>query len=71
MDKAGVAKPGKVGSVHILRHSGALERLRETGNPRAVQDQLRHKSQLMTLRYLKTLSREESLAIQGRVDFRW
>jgi len=71
MDEAGVAKPGKVGSVHILRHSGALERLRETGNPRAVQDQLRHKSQLMTLRYLKTLSREESLAIQGRVDFRW
>jgi len=33
MEEAGVAKPGKVGSVHILRHSGALERLRETGNP--------------------------------------
>lgn len=71
MNEARIAKPDHVGSVHILRHSGALERLRVTGNPRAVQDQLRHKSAVMTLRYLKTLSHEESLQIQGSVDFHW
>jgi len=71
MDKANIVKPDGVGSVHILRHSGALERLKRTGNPKAVQDQLRHKSALMTLRYMKTLSHEESLAIQQEVDLRW
>ena len=59
--KAGIPRPSKerdhVGAVHILRHSGAIERLRLTGNPRAVQHQLRHKSALMTMRDLKTLSR--------------
>ena len=69
--KAGVIKPAGVGSVHILRHSGAIERLRRTGNPKAVQDQLRHRSALMTLRYMKTLSRQESLEIQQQVDFQW
>lgn len=73
--KAGITKPSrtrdKVGSVHILRHSGAIERLRQTGNPKAVQDQLRHKSARMTLRYLKTLSADESLRIQQQVDFDW
>jgi integrase len=74
-DSAGVRRPTKkndrVGAVHILRHSGAIERLRQTGNPKAVQDQLRHKSALMTLRYLKTLSADESLKVQQGVDFRW
>ena len=41
-DKAGIARPSrekdKVGTVYILRHSGAIERLRRTGNPKAVQD---------------------------------
>lgn len=60
-----------VGKVHILRHSGAIERLRLTGNPRATQSQLRHKSALMTLRYLKTISEDESLQIQQGVDFHW
>ena len=69
--KAGLVKPDGVGTVHILRHSGAIERLRQTGNPKAVQDQLRHSTALMTLRYLKTLSHEESLRIQREVDFRW
>ncbi|GAJ04926.1 unnamed protein product, partial [marine sediment metagenome] len=45
-DKAGIPRPSKerdhVGSVHVLRHSGAIERLRLTGNPRATQNQLRH-----------------------------
>lgn len=74
-DKAGIPRPSKerdhVGAVHILRHSGAIERLRITGNPRATQNQLRHRSALMTLRYLKTLSADESLKIQQTVDFGW
>ena len=71
-DKAGIPRPSKerdhVGGVHILRHSGAIERLRLTGNPRATQSQLRHKSALMTMRYLKTLSADESLRIQQEVE---
>ncbi len=71
MGRAGIAKPDHVGTVHVLRHSGALERLRVTGNPRAVQDQLRHASARMTLRYLKTLSAQESIRIQQEVDLGW
>ncbi len=74
-EKAGIPRPSKewdhVGGKHVLRHSGAIERLRLTGNPRATQSQLRHKSALMTMRYLKTLSADESLRIQQAVDFRW
>ncbi len=69
--KAGIVKPEHVGAVHVLRHSGALERLKQTGNPKAVQDQLRHKSALMTLRYMKTLAHEESIKIQQGVDLKW
>jgi integrase len=71
MIAAGVSKPDHVGACHVLRHSGAIERLRATGNPKAVQEQLRHSTALMTMRYLKTLSVEESLRIQQEVDFRW
>lgn len=43
-EKAGIRRPGlqtdRVGAVHILRHSGALERLRRTGNPKALQKHL-------------------------------
>ena len=74
-DKAGIPRPSKerdhVGGLHILRHSGAIERLRLTGNPRATQSQLRHKSALMTLRYLKTISADESLKIQQGVEYHW
>ena len=74
-DQAGIPRPSKerdhVGGVHVLRHSGAIERLRLTGNPRATQSQLRHKSALMTLRYLKTLSADESLKIQQGVEYQW
>lgn len=67
-----VIRPSKerdrVGAVHILRHSGAIERLRITGNPKAVQDHLRHASTEMTLRYMKTISQEESLKVQQGVD---
>ena len=75
MTRAGIVAPSRardrVGCVHSLRHSGAIERLRQTGNPRSVQEQLRHKSAGMTLRYLKTISHDESLAIQQDVDMRW
>lgn len=71
-DRAGIPRPSKVrdhvGGVHVLRHSGAIERLRLTGNPRATQSQLRHKSALMTMRYLRTLSADESLKIQQGVE---
>lgn len=74
-DRAGLTRPRRetdhVGAVHILRHSGAIERLRQTGNPKAVQDHLRHKSALMTLRYLKTVSVDESLRVQQEIDFKW
>jgi integrase len=61
-------KPSGVGMVHMLRHSGAIERLRLTGNPRSVQAQLGHKTIDMTMRYLRTLSDEEGVAIQAGVD---
>lgn len=67
----GIRKPDHVGTVHVLRHSGALARLAATGNPKALQDQLRHSDAKMTLRYMKTLSKMESLRIQQQVDFGW
>jgi integrase len=70
--KAGIRQPSKlsdhVGACHALRHSGALERLHQTGNPRALQHQLRHKSAAMTLRYLKTEQADESIKIQQQVQ---
>jgi integrase len=70
-EAAGIRKPENVGTVHVLRHSGAIARLAATGNPKAVQDQLRHKEARMTLRYLNTLSAQESIKIQQGVDFQW
>lgn len=71
MQKAGVRKPDHVGTVHVLRHSGALERLRRTGNPKAVQEQLRHQTMRQTLRYFKTLQSDEAMKIQEKVDLGW
>ena len=50
---------------------GALARLAQTGNPKALQDQLRHVDARMTIRYLKTLSAQDPLRINQGVDFRW
>jgi integrase len=55
-EASGIPKPEHEGTVRVLRHLGAIARLATTGNPKAVQDQLRHKEARMTLRYLKTLS---------------
>ena len=41
-EEAGLQKPDHVGAVHVLRHSGAIARLEATGNPKALQDHLRH-----------------------------
>jgi len=54
---------------HLFRHSGAIERLRQTGNPRALQIHLGHASPFMTMRYLSTLTAEEALRIQQEVKF--
>ncbi|MCX5890332.1 MAG: site-specific integrase [Deltaproteobacteria bacterium] len=54
---------------HLFRHSGAIERLRQTGNPRALQIHLGHASPFMTMRYLSTLTAEEALRIQQEVVF--
>ena len=55
---------------HLLRHSDAIERLRQTGNPKALQHHLGHSSISMVLRYLSTLTQEDSLRIQQRVEFK-
>ena len=71
VELAGLVKPPGVGTVHVLRHSGAIERLRVSGNPRSIQLQLGHSTVNMTMRYFRTLDQEEALAIQERVDFQW
>lgn len=68
---SGLFKPEGVGTVHVLRHSGAIARLAATGNPKAVQDHLRHADARMTLRYLKTISKKQSLVIQQGADLGW
>jgi integrase/recombinase XerD len=64
--KAGL---GKEVYPHLLRHSDAIERLRQTGNPKALQIHLGHASPLMTMRYLSTLTAEDAVRIQQQVDF--
>lgn len=54
---------------HLLRHSDAIERLRQTGNPKALQLHLGHSSTLMTMRYLSTLTQEDALRVQAEVQF--
>jgi len=54
---------------HLLRHSDAIERLRQTGNPKALQIHLGHNSPLMIMRYLSTLTAEDALRIQQEVEF--
>ena len=71
MVEADITKPDGVGAVHVLRHSGALARLQLTGNPKAVQEQLRHSTAQMTLRYMKTLSHAEALDAQAGVNYSW
>lgn len=53
---------------HLLRHSGAIERLRQHGNPRALQLHLGHARPDTTLRYLTTLQLEEAVRLNQEVD---
>ena len=53
---------------HRLRHSGAVERLRQHGNPRALQLHLGHSTPDVTMRYLTTIQVEDALAINQAVD---
>jgi len=53
---------------HLLRHSGAIERLRQHGNPRALQLHLGHSQPDTTLRYLTTLQIEDAVKINQAVD---
>jgi len=54
---------------HLLRHSDAIERLRQTGNPKALQLHLGHASTVMTMRYLSTLTQEDAVRINQEVKF--
>ena len=54
---------------HLLRHLDAIERLRQTGNPKALQHHLGHSSMTMVMRYLSTLTAEDALRIQQEVKF--
>ena len=63
---AGIAKPDHVGAVHVLRHSGAIARLEQTGNPKALQDHLRHADARMTLRCHKDSSARRSKRFNRR-----
>jgi len=54
---------------HLLRHSDAIERLRQTGNPKALQQHLGHSSVTMVLRYLSTLTMEDALRVEREVKF--
>jgi integrase/recombinase XerD len=54
---------------HLLRHSDAIERLKQTGNPKALQLHHGHSSTLMTMRYLNTLTQEDAVRINQEVQF--
>jgi len=54
---------------HLLRHGGAISRLKRSGNPKSLQIHLGHSDIKMTMRYLSTLQVIESLDIEDKVKF--
>ena len=54
---------------HLLRHGGALARLKRSGNPKSLQIHLGHADIKMTMRYLSTLQLMESLEIEDKIKF--
>ena len=54
---------------HLLRHSGAIARLKRTGNPKSLQIHLGHSDMKMTMRYLSTMQTMESLVVESKVEF--
>jgi integrase/recombinase XerD len=65
-DKAGIDRRVYC---HLLRHGGAIARLKRTGNPKSLQIHLGHSDMKMTMRYLATLQTIESLETEGKVEF--
>lgn len=56
--------------LHLLRHAGAINRLKKTGNIQSLKTYLGHTDHKMTERYLVTLQTIESLEIEGAVEFK-
>lgn len=54
---------------HLLRHGGAIARLKRTGNPKSLQIHLGHADMKMTMRYLTTMQVAESLDVESQVTF--
>jgi integrase len=54
---------------HLFRHSGAVARLKRTGNTASLQRFLGHTSPKETLRYLTTLQLIDSIEIESKVEF--
>jgi integrase/recombinase XerD len=54
---------------HLLRHGGAIARLKRSGNPKSLQIHLGHSDIKMTMRYLSTLQVIESLEIEDKIKF--
>ena len=54
---------------HLLRHGGAIARLKRTGNPKSLQIHLGHSGFKHTMRYLATLQTIESLETEAKVEF--
>lgn len=54
---------------HLLRHGGAIARLKRTGNPKSLQIHLGHSDMKMTMRYLATMQVVESLETESGVEF--
>ena len=65
-DKAGIDRRVYC---HLLRHSGAIARLKRTGNPKSLQIHLGHSDMKMTMRYLTTMQVAESLETESKVEF--
>lgn len=54
---------------HLMRHAGAISRLKKTGNIQSLKTYLGHVDHKMTERYLVTLQTIESLEIESKVEF--
>ncbi len=65
-DKAGIDRRVYC---HLLRHGGAIARLKRTGNPKSLQIHLGHSDMKMTMRYLSTMQTVDSLETESEVEF--
>jgi integrase/recombinase XerD len=54
---------------HLFRHSGAIARLKRTGNPKSLQMFLGHSDMKMKMRYLSTTQLIDSLDTESKVEF--